>query len=475
MAGLGLLAACLPGNAEDLAVGPLYHEFRLTLDAGRRVEAFGPFFYDEERAAERFWGIPPVFSYRRNDDIESEGFDFLWKALSYDRFGEEYRIHLLQLLSLGGGTAQADTNAHRFTIFPIYFQQRSPIPEKNYTAVVPVFGRLQNRLFRDEIKFVLFPLYGQSRKKDVVTDNYLFPVLHRRRGEGLSGWQVWPLAGNEHKDITTRTNSWGEVETVGGHDKFFALWPVFFHQHTGIGTEAEARQQVVLPFYSALRSPGRDSTSYLWPIGYTHTEDRARKYEEWGAPWPFIVFARGEGKTTSRVWPLFGRSHNASLTSDWYLWPVYKHNRLKTEAFERERTRLLLFVYSDVRATNAVRAATLRQVDLWPLFTARRDFEGRSRVQVLSLLEPILPNNRGVERNLSPLWSLWRSEKNGSSGATSQSLLWNLYRRDTTPQTRKCSLLFGFFQYQSGPDGKRCRVCFIPVTGPKGADKTASP
>ena len=49
----------------------------------------------------------------------------------------------------------------------------------------------------------------------------------------------------------------------------------------------------------------------------------------------------------------------------------------------------------------------------------------------------MLPGNRGVERNWSPLWSLWRAEDNPKTGATSQSLLWNFYRHDTAPGIEK--------------------------------------
>jgi hypothetical protein len=45
----------------------------------------------------------------------------------------------------------------------------------------------------------------------------------------------------------------------------------------------------------------------------------------------------------------------------------------------------------------------------------------------------------------------------------SQSLLWNLYRRDTTPGIKKCSLLFGLFQYQFDGENKRLRLFYIPV------------
>src|SRR5690606_34321821 len=140
----------------------------------------------------------------------------------------------------------------RFTLFPVYFQQRSSEHEFNYTALFPVYGTLKNRLFRDEIHFVVFPIYSTTRRKDVVTDNYLYPIFHLRRGDGLHGWQVWPLVGSEHKDITTRINSLDEEEIVGGHDKFFAFWPIFLKNDMGIGTENPAEQLSVLPLFTSL-------------------------------------------------------------------------------------------------------------------------------------------------------------------------------------------------------------------------------
>jgi hypothetical protein len=74
-----------------------------------------------------------------------------------------------------------------------------------------------------------------------------------------------------------------------------------------------------------------------------------------------------------------------------------------------------------------------------------------------------LSTSKSIERDYSPLWSFWRAENNPRSGASSQSLLWNLYRHDATPDTKKCSLLFGLFQYQSSPEGKRVRLFYIPL------------
>lgn len=473
-----LVAGSFRADATEIEAGPLFHDFKLTLDSGHRTEALGPFYYDQQLeddgSVTRSWAVPPLFSYTSNDHVDYEWFDFLWKGITYNRYGSEYRVQLLQLLSFAGGQTQSETNVHRFTLFPFYFQQRSKIPDKNYTALFPIYGTIRGRLFRDEATFALFPAYLQTRKRDVVTDNFLFPIFHLRHGDALSGWQFWPLAGREHKDISWQTNHWGDREMVGGHDKNFVLWPFYLHHHVGIGTTNVSNHHVLIPLYSRYRSEQRDSTSYLWPLGFTYTDDRARRYTEWGAPWPLVVFARGEGKTVNRVWPLYSNARSATQSSGWYLWPLYKYNGLFSPQMERERKRVLFYLYSDTTVKSIETGKSQRLIALWPLLTSRRELDGNKRLQILAPLEPFLPNNTSVERDLSPLWSVWRSERNERKQATSQSLLWNLYRRDTTPNSRKCSLLFGLIQYQSGSDGRRWRVGYIPF-GKKKSATEASP
>ena len=86
---------------------------------------------------------------------------------------------------------------------------------------------------------------------------------------------------------------------------------------------------------------------------------------------------------------------------------------------------------------------------------------------MLSLFEPFFPGTESVSRNYNPLCALWRFERSPGRGADSQSLLWNLYRRDVAPHTKKISLLFGLFQYQSSPDGAKWRMFYIPLGGTK--------
>jgi hypothetical protein len=460
---MGACANCPALEDDPFHLGPLFDNFPLTLSQGDRSEAIGPLFYSELSDTQHQWAVPPLgLSHTWDPGVEAEEFDLLYPLMTYDRFGKEYRWEFLQLLSFAGGQNQEKTDTRRFSLFPIYFQQRSSDPSSNYTAVGPFFGHLDHRLFRDEIDYVMFPFYSKTRKKDVITYNMPYPLFHLRYGDKLHGWQFWPFMGRETKEITTETNGFGETRIIGAHQNLFVAWPFYMDNKSDIGTGNPSWQQALVPFYSFYRSTTRNSTSYLWPIGFTHTIDVEGKYEEWDAPWPLIEFARGEGKTTSRVFPFFSQAKNKYLEDNWYMWPLYKVNRVNAPPLFRQRTRILFFLYSDNIERSTETGVSKRRVDFLPFFTYKRDFTGMEKLQVLTLLEPLFPNNKSIERDYSPLWALWRTEHNPKTDADSQSLLWNLYRRQTTPETKKISLLFGLFQYQSGPEGRRWRVIYVP-------------
>ncbi len=312
----------LPLQAGEVPhAGPLLDHFDLTLTPGQRTEAIGPLFYDEIRETQKTWGIPPLFSFSTDPEVGLKEIDFLYPVMTYDRYGDQFRWQLGQVLSFAGGPMQTESARNRFTIFPLYFQQRSSDPSQDYTALVPFYGHLRHRLFRDEIFFVMFPFYGRTDKKGVVTWNYVYPFFHLREGPGLHGWQLWPLVGREHKDVTTVTNGFNDLITVPGHDSFFALWPIYFKDQNGIGSDNPSKEIAVLPAFAMQRSPQRDSTTVLWPF-FSRIDDRGKKYREWDMPWPLIVKARGEGKHTTRVWPLFSWARSPTLESDFFLWPV---------------------------------------------------------------------------------------------------------------------------------------------------------
>jgi hypothetical protein len=141
---------------------------------------------------------------------------------------------------------------------------------------------------------------------------------------------------------------------------------------------------------------------------------------------------------------------------------VYKYNAITAAPLHRERTRILLFLYSELVERNTTAGTALRRRDLWPLFTWRKDHKNNERLQVLSILEPILPNNKSIERMYSPVYSIYRQEKNGVNGDRSRSFLWNLYRSERRGETRRTSALFGLFQREKNEERTKWRVLFVP-------------
>jgi len=448
--------------AAETSAGFLFDQFRLTLEEGGRTEAAGPFYYSQQTDSESIWAIPPFYSRDCNPSVEFYEDDFLYPLVTSIRYGQEQRWQFCQLISTSTGRDPEATDTRRLTLFPFYFQQRSADTNLNYTAVVPFYGRLKNRLFHDEMYFIMFPVFGETRKRDVVTDNYFYPLAHVRHGDGLKGWQVWPFAGREHKDVTTQTNGFGDTALIGGHDQSFYFWPFYFSQNNGIGTDNPEKFRASIPFFAINRSPQRDSTSVIWPF-FASIDDRAKKYHEWQGPWPLVIFARGEGKHTSRIFPLFSESRNGVKESDSCLWPLYAFRRTLAAPLDQQRTRVLIYLYSSLTEKNTGTGAEKARLDLWPFFTWHRDFNGNERLQILAPLEPAVPDNRGIEHNWSPLWSLWRAEDNRKTGAGSRSFLWNLYRRETAPEHKKVSLLFGLFQYQSLKETEQMKLFYFTV------------
>jgi hypothetical protein len=417
----------------------------------------GPFYSKTVGETTKVTILPPFYSSLKEPRIEHTEWDFLYPLVSSDRYGREHRLHFFQLLSFSGASQDTD-DSETTTVFPFYFRKDSPDESQNYRALFPFYGTVKNRLLRDQVKVVMFPLFVQTKKRDVTTDNYMIPFFHLRRGNELRGWQVWPLGGWETKNPTTKTNVVGGTSLVGGHRKLSIAWPFYFHDKTDLGTPDPKDHQALLPLFSSFKSPQRDSFTAPWPIGVTVTNDREKQYRELGIPWPFIVFARGEGKTVNRVWPFFGHAANPSLASQFYLWPMFRGQQLETDYAIIKQKRWGFFLYVDKTETQKKDQSFSRRRDLWPLFTWRTTSEGDKEMQFLAIAEPFFPVNETIARHYSPMWALWRSTVSSETGHRSTSFLWNLYRREATKKEVKGSALFGLVRWNRSEQGRSFKL-----------------
>ncbi len=440
-----------PSPSPNPWFGPAWSEFDTAFQPGHSVEAVGPLWESTDTDGEHLWRFSPFVVRVTEPALEKVEWNVLYPAMAYRRYGTEWRLHIFQFFGFSGGSTVDEETKRRITIFPIYFRQKSSNPTNDYLAVLPFYGHLHNRLFRSEMRFILAPLYVQTRKPDYVTDNYLVPFFHVRRGPFVNGWQFWPLAGAEHRAVSYRTNVIDELEVVPGYEKKFLLWPFGFSQHLEIGGANPTTNLFVFPFYLRSQSPEQD---HLWIAMFSHRTNRVAKFEEWSYPWPFLGHARGPGKQADRIWPLWGHARGGALESDFFLWPLYVHKRLQSDPLDRERRRILYFGYDDLRQTDTATGRSFRRRELWPLFTWRRELDGRERLQVLAPIEPILGGNVNIERLYSPLWSVWRSESNPKLRIARQSLLWNLWQREQRTNDTRTSLFFGAVQSERTVAGR---------------------
>jgi hypothetical protein len=458
--GEGLASTNLPTAGGWRAFGPLFSDVSLTLDPGLGTEAAGPLWAEGESDGVWTWRLAPLVSREQDPVADRDEWDVLFPLSTYDRFGTEWQVQVLQMLRWSGGATVDGDVKRRQTLFPLYFRQRSQSGTNDYLAVIPFYGSVRNRLFRDEVKFVLPPLWVESRKRGAVTKNILFPVFHVRSGGGVQGWQAWPLVGSETKEPTVRTNSLDEAEVVPGHALKFAAWPFLLSERSGIGGANPTTNLFAFPWYMRTRSPGMDHT---WWMGFSHRTNRAAGYEEWAYPWPFLGHARGPGRHANRVFPFWGKATNATQQSDFVLWPLYTHRRLQSGTLDRERFRVLFMGFSSTREEDTTTGRALRRRMLWPFFTWREQPDGRSRLQVLAPVEPAMPGNRSIERLYSPLWSVWRSEADPARRRATRSLLWNVWRWERAGDETRAAAVFGLVQTRRDAGGRSWRVLGWPM------------
>lgn len=461
-AGPALASTNDPSSGGWRAFGPLFSDVSLALGPGEGFEAAGPLWAEQESDGVHSWRLAPLVSREWDPVADRDEWDVLFPLSTYDRFGTEWQVQVLQMLRWSGGATVDGDVKRRRTLFPLYFEQRSASGTNDYLAVIPLYGRVRNRLFRDEVKFVLPPLYVESTKRGMVTRNVLFPVFHVRSGAGTRGWQAWPLVGAQSKAPTIRTNALDEAEVVPGHTLKFAAWPFLLSEKAGLGGPNPTTNLFAFPWHLRTRSPEMDHT---WWMGFSHRTNRAARYEEWAYPWPFLGHARGPGRHSNRVFPFWGKATNATQQSDFVLWPVYTHRRLQSGTLDRERFRILFMGYASTREEDTATGRALRSRALWPLFTWRQQRDGKTRLQVLAPVEPAMPGNKSIERLYSPLWSVWRSESDPGRGKASQSLLWNLWRRERAGAETRASALFGLVQTRRDGGGRSWKVLGLTLGG----------
>jgi hypothetical protein len=285
-----------------------------------------------------------------------------------------------------------------FEVFPFYFDYDSYNPAYDYWAFFPFYGELKNRLLYNRIAFTLFPLYSEWERKDEKTYAYLWPFIRYRTGPYSKGLSVWPIA--------------GYFERENDYKQRYALWPFLYYHQSKLYQDIPHTQLGILPFYARETKEGYIREDFLWPL-FGYTLDQNTSYEEVRFLWPLFIQGRGTDRYINQLAPLYSFSHRNGKHSNWYLWPLLNNKKFTTDGVDVSKWKFLYFLYQDTTQTVAGNqdkfVATKKH--LWPLYSYWKHQDGTQQLQILSILEPLFPNNETIRKLYSPLFSFYRYQE----------------------------------------------------------------
>ncbi|MBO7148129.1 MAG: hypothetical protein J6W81_10325 [Lentisphaeria bacterium] len=359
-----------------------------------------------------------------------------------------------------------------------------------------------------------FPFFHHSTDVSNTHDNYFAPLVFAgKRPDGTPSWFVFPFAG----DVTDFMGL-GQVRFLlfplycnskrYGMESHSILWPLI-----GWATGKSEEKFRLFPFYMRRELKGvRVNESYLWPLlstarslqknrqGYSFFSFPLGGYEKWGsltnrsflwpfftwktnadssfvinAPWPFFRYGQGiKNESVLFFWPFWGRSVSEQTEFSFYLWPFII--RLATKSGQhRENWNCILPLYwhqEKWKGDNPQPISNRHHV--WPLFSVEQNQDSQ-KIESLSLI----PFNKigAAYRLYSPLFRFFSLQKNrdgfyldllwGFFSLTDTEIIskWNigpLFSREADSSRAKVEydFFFGLFKFRKTADKNSCKLLY---------------
>jgi hypothetical protein len=395
-----------------------------------QVSSLGPIFGNKQVGATRILSIRPFWTSFENPETSVTNSHVLYPLLNWADREDVQAGHGMNILQYRRNSALGQTF---FQAFPFVYYNRTPDADTSYYAFWPFGGVLKNRLFRDRITFVAWPLFVQTKKEDETRTHIPYPFVQMLKGPKSRGFGLWPLYGHFERD--------------GDYENSWALWPFHYHYRSKLDQKVPYVRFGVLPFYHRETAAGLKSETFGWPFfGYTREWEPRVPYSENRYFWPFLVQGRGDEKYVNRWLPVYAHEKRPGVEKRWYGWPFLKTERFTEQGLERDRTTFLYFLYRDEQ--QRFKGGNSRLTTVWPFAGYWNDGRGRRQLQMLDPLTVFFPRNEKVKENWSPLFALYRFDER--MGNKRHSVLWDLlvWERDDTGL--KSFYVGPVFEWESG-------------------------
>lgn len=349
--------------------------------------------------------VRPFYSHYHDAAKGQDEVDVLWPVAHVMHFEGETSWRVLNAFYLGP-RPDDPRDAYRFWILPVLALGRNG-KGQDYGAVFPLGGRIDDWFGRDRVEFALFPLYWHSELNALRTDHWLWPLISRTRGPHLNKFRIFPFYG------------YSEKEGEGGSR--FILWPFWTSTHIDRkGIKGEGF--MLFPLYGHSKTEKEETWLFLPPF-FRHTKGETVSQNTY--LWPFVQSAKTKDEDKFYAWPIYGRRTRPNEDRRFYLWPFVWQRHETRASDDTRRFRLFPFVAAESTAPRkSVTNIVDRYVAVWPVLSYERTRDGARRFRSLDLWP--FRNTPPVERNLSPLWTLYKFERGGRGW--DNELLWGVAR-----------------------------------------------
>jgi hypothetical protein len=409
------------------------------------AESFFPFYDNLTTDQGSFFAIRPLYSHTVVEEGELR--DVFWPLYSRKEFKDEKTSRALIFWYTHTFDAGEESPRSRNWLLPVYFQGRD-VNGKGYFALFPLGGTIREFLGRDEILFVLFPLFGKSRINDVKTTSVLWPVYSHTRGEGIRRDRVFPIVGKSVLE--------------GKYEKKFVLWP-FWTSAEYFYPGDSGKSWLLFPICGRAKMD-QESTFWVIPPFFRFTEG-ARQNKMY-CPWPFIQTAESEKSNKLYIWPLWGRKEfkGGLKHRTFVLWPIFWSEKTQESRLIKTRRMAVPFFFLERGFLRAEGVADGERIEvsnywkLWPLMSWQRE-EAVSRFRMLEFWP--LKNSAPVERNWAPLWTLYK--RTNHDGVIRKDIVWFAWHSENEPaaERKEWSLLKGLLAYKREAETRSVRFLYF--------------
>jgi hypothetical protein len=455
--------AHLPPSLEPENVSPFFHIQTNPENQARRVDGAGPLFSQSESPEEKELTFRPFFSYRENLKDQTEELEYLYPLGRVRKTAEGKLSRFLPFYSSFTPVHKEDAKGkpEHVDLFPFFWGKDKE--GKSYGGVFPFGGEIRGRFARDEIQFVLWPIYTRIREGETHTTNILWPIFSYTEGGHRQGFRFWPFYGEEKQD--------GE----GAYRKTFFLWPIGHYQQRYMDTDRPKTYFYLFPLYLSEESPNEHKTIVLWPFFNFYSETNFN-YLQVDFPWPFIQYARGENTKAFRLWPLFTYRQVDQKEKVSLFWPIFIQQKDEDE-FRQEILNRFLYINKIHQVFYKNENRWERVTRIWPLFHSADNGKGLKHFYFPALM-PV--EWEGLERNYGMLFRIYETYEDGTGKEISK-FLWGLYYHQKQRDLERIelgflftylrdkdrltlSLLKGLLEYQQEGSKRQIKLLYLPIS-----------